>query len=347
MKIIHILLFLFFAPAILSAQTDEHVLLNLGLDSVFSEINDNDPGASVFIQKDNQIIYSRSFGLANLKTKEKFNENTNVNIASITKTFIAYGILILQKQGKLSLEDSISKFFPNDLSKETGNVKIKHLLTHTAGLPDVPGNEKELLKKIDKPEFEPGSNYKYSEVSYKILTMIIEKLTNTKWHTFIQKNIFEPAGMINTKIPEVYSEEKIALSYKKNKKKYKLLKYKKGNLNKNDLLSIWSSVGELRKYVYAINECVFLDCEALKKVSALWTPDNWRSSAKPPHGFVWFVSESKEKDTKISYDGIYNGYRTTVLMYPKEKIILISVSNNSVSYSDSIVSRLINLRYVK
>lgn len=347
MKIIQTLLFLFFLPVILSSQTDEHVLLNLGLDSVFSSINDNDPGASIFIQKDNQIMYSKSFGLANLKTKEKFNENTNVNVASITKTFIAYGILILQKQGKLSLEDSINNFFPIKLSKETGNVKIKHLLTHTAGLPDLPGDEKEILKKIDKPEFEPGSNYKYSEVSYKILTMIIEKVTNDKWHTFIQKSIFEPAGMINTKIPQVYVEEKIALSYKKSKKKYKLVKYKKGNLNKNELLNVWISVGELRKYIYAINECVFLDCELLKQISTLWTPGNWRSSSKPPHGFAWFISESKEKDIKISYGGIYNGYRTNLIMYPKEKIILISVSNNSVSYSDSIVSRLINLGYVK
>ncbi|MBL7920186.1 MAG: beta-lactamase family protein [Bacteroidia bacterium] len=347
MKIIHILLFLFFLTAILPAQTDEHVLLNLGLDSAFSEIHDNDPGASIFIQKDNQIMYSKSFGLANLKTKEKFNENTNVNIASITKTFIAYGILILQKQGKLSIEDSISRFFSHDLSKEAGVVKIKHLLTHTAGLPDVQGDEKEILKKIDKPEFEPGSNYKYSEVSYKIMTMIIEKVTNDKWHMFIQKNIFEPAGMIHTKIPEFYVEEKIALSYKKSKQKYKLVKYKKRNLDKNELLNVWISVGELRKYIYAINECVFLDCELLKQISTLWTPDNWRSSLKPIHGFAWFISESKEKDTKISYDGIYNGYRSTVITYPKEKIIVIAVSNNSVSYSENIVKRLTELKYVK
>ncbi len=347
MKIISTIFILFFLPIILIGQTDEHVLLNLGLDSVFSDIKANEPGASIFIQKDNQIMYSRSLGLANLKTKEKFNENTISNLGAITKTFIAYSVLILQKSGKLSLEDSIASFFPGETSKAIADVKIKHLLTHTSGLPDVIGSDKELFKKIDKPEFEPGSNYKYSEIAYKILAMIIEKVSELKWQTFVEKNIFEPTGMINTKIPVAYPEEKVALNYKKKKKKYKPFQSKKRKINNNNLLNVWSSSGELRKYIYAINECVFLDCESLKQTSQLWVPGNWRGSTSPPHGYQWFVSEAKDKDTRISYDGIFDGFRTTLIMYPKEKIIVISVSNNNTSYSESITKRLINLKYVK
>lgn len=347
MKIIQLTLILFFAPVILFAQTDEHVLLNLALDSVFSGIKDNEPGGSIFIQKGNQILYSKSFGLANLKTKEKFDETTISNTASIAKTFIAYSILILQKSGKLSLEDSIIKFFPGEISKQTDNITIKHLLTHTSGLPDVPASEKDLLKKIDKPEFEPGSNYKYSEVSYKILAMIIEKISGIKWQIFVKKNIFEPSGMINTILPDLYPEQKVALSYKKEKKRYKLFRVKKQNVKHHDLLTVWSSVGELRKYIYAINECVFVDCESLKQYETLWSPANWRGSVPPPHGFAWFVSEEKDKDLKINYESAFNGFKTSIAMYPDEKIIIIILSNNNTSYFENVVNRLINLSYIK
>jgi len=344
---IRLVFFLFFVSIIGSAQTDEHVLLNLGLDSVFSQVKENEPGGSIYIQQDNQIIYSRSFGLANLKTKEKFTENTNSNIAAITKTFIAYSILILQKQGKLSVEDSISIYFPEIKNKPVGRIKLRHLLTHTSGLPDVITNEKDLFKNIDKPEFDPGSNYKYSEIAYTILKTIIEKVSQDQWDVFIKKNIFAPTGMINTKTDVNYLSEKETTSYKKVKKKYKKYKVKKGELKNAETSVIWSSVGELKKYVYAIKECVFLECELLKQATMIQTPVNWRSARPPSHGLVWPISEVNGKEAGIEYSGTKDGFRSTIIAFSKPNIMIILLSNNNTSYYEPVVKRLVNLKYLK
>jgi len=342
---IFLLLFLVFISRIGICQTDEHVMLNLGLDSVFSLIKDNEPGGSIYIQQDNQIIYSRSFGLANLKTKEKFTENTNSNLASITKTFIAYSILILQKQGKLSIEDSIKMYFPELKDKATDAIRIRHLLTHSSGLPDIITTGEDLLGNIPRPEFEPGSNFKYSEIAYKILISIIEKVGKDKWDIFIKKNILEPAGMINTKIDINYPAEKGTASYKKNKNKQYNSKKKNGKNPESAV--VWSSVGELKKYVYAIKECVFLDCEILKRSTQIQLSPNWRGSNPPPHSLAWYTKETVNKDSSIEYNGSENGFRSTIIMYPKQNIIVILVSNNNTSYYEALHKRLVNLKYIK
>ncbi|MEO6302731.1 MAG: serine hydrolase domain-containing protein [Bacteroidia bacterium] len=333
------------------AQEDSHVLLTLGLDSVFSKITDKEPGGSIYIQQAGQILYSRSFGLANLKTKEKFTENTASGISSITKTFIAYSILILQKQGQIQIDDSIIKYFPDLRSKEAGTkIKVRHLLTHMSGLPNVPikNNDKlNLIKLIDKPEFEPGSNYKYSEMDYSILALIIEKISNTTWQLFIQKNIFEPAGMISTKLVEGTLDENTAQFYKKKKKKYR--KQKQHPCYENSVLCSvgWSTIGNLRKYVYAIKECVFLDCETLKIATKIWQPVNWRNATPPIQGFSWVIHEEKNKNILWESEKDKEGLKAQIMMYPKSDIMVIWMSNNNEAYTDFIHEHLLNLRYLK
>jgi len=101
-------------------------LLVAKLDSIIThEFNENEPGGTLFIQRGNQVLYSRSFGLADIVTKNKFTDKTVSNIGSITKTFVAYGILILQKQGKLSIDDSIIKYFPDFKNKDIAR-KVKN-----------------------------------------------------------------------------------------------------------------------------------------------------------------------------------------------------------------------------
>ena len=109
------------------------------LDSLFStEFLPDAPGASIIVLKNQEIKYLGNFGVADIDTKEKINENTAFNIASVSKTFVSYGILILQERGELSLDDSLSMYFDDFDNKEiSGKIRIKHLLTHTSGLPDL------------------------------------------------------------------------------------------------------------------------------------------------------------------------------------------------------------------
>ncbi|MDP1801777.1 MAG: serine hydrolase domain-containing protein [Bacteroidota bacterium] len=346
-KIVSVFILLFSLLTITAQEED--VLLTLALDSVFSKVKDTEPGGSVYIQKGNQSLYSRNFGLANLKTKEKFTENTVSNITSVTKTFIAYGILILQKQGKLLLDDSLVTYFPNMKNTATaGKIKIKHLLSHSSGLPVIATKTNDTLVFIDRPDFEPGSNYRYSGVDYNILCLIIEKITGEKWQAFIQKYIFEPTGMISSKIVNGnYKDKQRTQGYKKLKGKYTAYNTQSCDEKYPLCNSIWTSPGNLRKYVYAIKECVFLDCETAKSATQIYKHDNWRSMRNPTNGFSWTIHEEPNKDTYVECAGSGSGLATQIILHPKQDIIIIWVSNNDVSYSNLLLQKLRQRAYVK
>src|SRR5262245_58809849 len=108
------------------------------LDAFFTtQYPPGEPGGAVLVLKDTAIIFAKGYGVADLVTKEPITTKTLFNLGSISKTFVANGILILQEEGKLSVEDSLIKYFPDFKNKEIAyKVKIKHLLTHTSGLPD-------------------------------------------------------------------------------------------------------------------------------------------------------------------------------------------------------------------
>jgi CubicO group peptidase (beta-lactamase class C family) len=107
--------------------------LNHYFNSIFHK---DEPGASILILKEDKILFKKSYGLADLKTKEPITSKTLFNLGSISKTFVAYGILILRDEGKLMLSDPIGKYFTNFKNQEIASkVTLRHLLTHSSGLP--------------------------------------------------------------------------------------------------------------------------------------------------------------------------------------------------------------------
>ena len=116
------------------ARNNPEANLQRGLDSLLAkEFHENEPGGSVLIKKGDKTVFLRNYGLADLETKEKITGNTLFNLGSVSKTFVSNGILILEENGLLSLDDSIFKYF-NDFRNEdiAKSVRIYHLLSHTS-----------------------------------------------------------------------------------------------------------------------------------------------------------------------------------------------------------------------
>ncbi|MDP3557216.1 MAG: serine hydrolase domain-containing protein [Bacteroidota bacterium] len=328
-------------------------LLKISLDSVLSENNINDPGGSVHIEQGNQIIYSKSFGLADIKTKEKFSEYTVSNIGGISKTFIAYSILILQKQGKFSIEDPISLYFSDFNNKEiASSVKIKHLMMHTSGFIDLPLSKKdslvslkisdtqnfESLKHVNKLAFEPGSNFAYSDKAYSGLVLIIEKVSNLKFHEFVKQNILTPSGMSFTKVTENdFPNEKVAHAYLKLKKKYK--EYDKGECPKMETISsagIWTNIVDLRKYMYALKYNLFLDSLNIKLSEQFSSPMQGNYLNSNSHGLCWFANHANN----IEYSSNQCAFSSTIIFFQEKDLTLICLSNNHKNYSQIILNQL-------
>jgi len=175
---------------------------------------------AISIKKENDVIYEYSRGFANKTTEIKNGSDKIFAIASLSKQFTATAILLLAQQGKLSLDDSIAKHLPyyeNDIGQK---ITIYHLLTHTDGIPDpmdmgsgVDGKNDPILKEktiaIERIRlintfknlpnlFAPGSRYEYANTGYILLADIIERTSGESYGSFLNKNIFDPAGMTNT-----------------------------------------------------------------------------------------------------------------------------------------------------
>jgi len=340
-------------------------LLQTKLDSLFAGEKENEPGGSFYIEKGGRMLYSKSFGLADLKTGEKFTSKTVSNTGSITKTFVAYGILILQKMGKLSIEDNLLKYFPDFKNKEIASkIKLRHMLTHSSGLPDLRNVRKDSvfyltakdeenfapLKQADSLEFEPGTNCSYSNPCFNGLALIIEKVSGMKWQTFIDKYVFQPSGMKNSKITDgSFPDVGVAHSYVKKNEKYQELDYGEyPTMAAAGNGGVWSSVEELLKYVNALKNISFLDRQTIKFSQTIWIPPLWKGKQPPFMGFSWFIytPQGNSRNYRIEHTGSQAGFRGIISIYPDADIVLVGLSNNDQWYPAKIVEQLVKLKYI-
>jgi CubicO group peptidase (beta-lactamase class C family) len=196
-----------FSPA--SAQTQLSTDLAEKIDKVANDTlaRTGVPSASVAIVKDGQIVYVKAYGDAKLEPKTPATSAMRYSIGSISKQFTAAAILLLQEQGKLSLDDKVAKYVP-DLTR-ANEVTIRQLLSHTSGYQDywpqdyvMPGmlQPTSAQKIMDawarKPlDFEPGTKWQYSNTNYVIAGVIVEKVARMPLLQFLQQKVFTPLGM--------------------------------------------------------------------------------------------------------------------------------------------------------
>ena len=187
------------------------------IDSLFKKWdNNNSPGCALGIVKDGQLIYKRGYGMANLDYNIPISTKSVFDIQSITKQFTAMSILLLAKQGKLSLNDDIQKYLP-ELPRYQCPITIRHLIHHTSGIRGVnemlalAGMRGENVRAFDdlgliarqkELNFKPGEEYVYSNEGYFLLGLIVETVSGKSLREFAEENIFKPLGMINTHLPD-------------------------------------------------------------------------------------------------------------------------------------------------
>lgn len=160
---------------------------------------------AVMIFENGKPSFQKGFGFTEVKQSIPIDENTLFDMGSITKTFTATAILKLEESGKLSTGDLITKYFKG-VPKDKQSITLHHLLTHSSGLPGAIGHDydasttEDFLEKTwsSKLIFTVGEDYEYSNVGFSLLGMIIEKVSKEDYDSFLQKNIFQPAGMTNT-----------------------------------------------------------------------------------------------------------------------------------------------------
>jgi len=314
------------------------------VDQLFrSEFKDNEPGGAVLVMKDGAVIFKKGYGIADVGTKEKIT-TTLFNTGSISKTFVSNTILSLAEEGKLSLNDSLDRYFPEFKNKAIAQkIKIHDLLTHTSGLPD---NRRLLLDSVfllsakdrenwapitqcDSLLFAPGSRYEYSNPAFNGLALIIEQVTKTKWQTVVAERIFKPAGMATSKITDgAYPDQGVAHGYLKTATGYLEKDYgEEPTFAAAGNGGIWSSVEELARYEQALQQAAFLKKETIERSRTITRYDNWTDSVAPFIGYSWFIGKTLAGQEIVSHTGSQGGFLADYVSIPENKLFFVILCN--------------------
>lgn len=327
------------APANQAAATSALAAKSAQVDALFAPFNQGGtPGVAVMVIQEGQIVHSKGYGLARLDSKEPVDANTAFDLASMSKQFTAMAVMILAERGKLSYEDSVSKFFP-EFPAYARKITIRHLLNHTSGLVDAinpkwfkAGYEPtsrdlgKLMAQERTVNFEPGEKFEYNNAGYVLLALIVEKVSGQRFARFMQENVFKPLSMNNTLIwdeskPKV---EHLAISYAPADNGFKSIDYL-SDVYLYGPKGVVTTAADLYKW----NEA--LETEKLVKATTLrqaFTPSKLNNGTESPYGFGWAMGKEGGLDV-VEHGGGYLGYRTNIKRYPGQRTTVILLANNA------------------
>src|SRR3989441_1127619 len=185
------------------------------LDAVLAPLRSNHaPGVAVMVIRDGAVVYSAGLGLADVERGIPIGPRTAFDIASVSKQFTAMLAMILRQEGRLDYDTPVARFLP-DLSRFGETMTVRHLLTHTSGLPDYydalaraggprgwVSNHDALayLARQGDAVFPPGERFQYSDVGYEMLALVLEKAAGEPFGDLLRRRIFEPLGMRDTRL---------------------------------------------------------------------------------------------------------------------------------------------------
>ncbi|HEX3628383.1 MAG TPA: serine hydrolase domain-containing protein [Verrucomicrobiae bacterium] len=299
------------------------------------------PGVACQVWKNGQPVKTFYGGVANLEWNAPVGPDTVFEIGSISKQFAAASILLLVQQGKLSVDDNISKYLTNTPSA-WANIKIRHLLSHTSGIhsyDDMEGFElrqhltqAQFIGRLARRplDFQPGEKWVYCNAGYNLLGYIVENVSGEDYLSFLRKNIFIPLGMTNS----AFRDSMNVVSHRAAGYRYEKGKYYNRDYDITDLFSagtIVSTVSDLAKWDEALANSGLL-AESSKNL--WWTPARMNDGRPVPvspggsrtYGFGWFL-DTLDGHKNIGHGGITSGFSAANELYPDDRLFVIVLSN--------------------
>jgi CubicO group peptidase (beta-lactamase class C family) len=288
------------------------------------------PGVSIAVIKEGKVIKAEGYGIANLELNVPATAESVYKIGSVSKQFIATGIMLLIQEGKISLDDKISKFLEGtpDTWKE---INIRHLLTHTSGIVrEAPGfdtlkiqNDADVIKTAyPLPlRFVPGEKYEYCNVGYFTLAEIIRKVTGKAWEDYLKESVFAPLGMNSTRTTTVSEivQNRVNGYWLRN-----------GRLQNADIYfalrpsgAFLSSVLDIAKWDAAL----YTD-KVLKQSTRdqMWMPTKLNNGTFNDYGFGWDL-DKVGGHRQVHHGGSLPGFRAEFMRFVDDKISVVVLTN--------------------
>jgi CubicO group peptidase (beta-lactamase class C family) len=302
------------------------------------------PGVAVAVVKNGEVFSAKGYGEANVEHHVPVSAETVFQSGSVGKQFTSAAVMLLVQDGKIALSDSITKYFPDAPASWRG-ISVRHLLTHTSGIPDYTTDamdyrrdytedELEKLAFALTPEFPPGARWNYSNTGYVLLGIIIHKASGQFYGDVLRDRVFTPLGMRTARI---ISEEDIvpnrAAGYRLVKGRLRNQEWVAPKLNTTADGSLYLSLQD------------YIAWDRGLRAKALLAPASWATIYDPvrltsgnpyPYGFGWSI-DSVAGSPRIHHGGAWQGFQTYISRYLGDDLTIVALANLSGSQPVAIV----------
>ncbi|MBC8986546.1 serine hydrolase [Pedobacter sp. N36a] len=318
------------------------------LDQVFSEWDNarHTPGVAAGLLKDDEIVYLKGFGTADVNHQSPITVDTKFQIGTMSKQFTAFAILLLEEQGKLSLSDDVHKYIPQ-LPDYGHPITIKHLLSQSSGLSDflalkeIAGwRSKDIFTQQDalnlilqqkKLDYIPGTRFSQTASGLILLTEVIKQLTGQTFAAFSQQHIFQPLGMKNTLF---YDDNEliipnVAASYQVEKNG---LKNNPINYSIVGTTNLYTSAADLSRWYLNFENPKIGSRKLIEKLNLPVTLNDDRTTYNPTAGRLLYGQQYQHAERgvpKFWTYGLEGGYASNIFIFPHQKVTSFVLGNNN------------------
>jgi len=308
------------------------------LDALFAKWNSKDsPGCAVAVSRNGQAIATRAYGMADLEKGVPATPDSIYEAGSDSKQFTAAAILMLAREGKLSLDDDIRKYLP-ELPTYSAPVTIRHMLHHTSGLRDWgsvaaiegwPRNSRtasnddvlEIASRQSELNFAPGAHYLYSNSNYNLAAIVVARVSGQSLADFTSERIFKPLGMTHTSWRDDHGEVVAGRTG--------AYDYQDGVYRNDQVIEdaygnggLLTTVGDLVKWQAALDAGTF----GAGFTAQMQTPTKLNDGTPIAYALA-LVNLDHHGQQEVSHSGSTGGYRAWMARYPKQKLAVSLLCN--------------------
>jgi CubicO group peptidase (beta-lactamase class C family) len=329
------------APPARAQETDESVSRKVDGYVAAEMQREKMPGLALGVMRDGKLIKAQGYGLSNVELNVPVKPESIFQTGSVGKQFTATAIMMLVEENKLALDDKISKYFP-EAPAGWKEISIRHMLTHTSGIPDYGSDENaksgkivdlrtdytedELVRRFTALplDFPPGAKWSYSNSAYVLLGVLIHRITGKFYGDFLEERIFRPLHMDAT---HIISEENIvpnrSAGYRLVDGVLKNQEWVAPKLNTTADGALYTNVLDMAKWDAALAGQTLLKKSSYEQ---MYTPVRLNDGKTYPYGFGWGLGEDNGHQV-IQHSGSWQGFTTDISRYPSDHLSVVVLTN--------------------
>jgi CubicO group peptidase (beta-lactamase class C family) len=301
------------------------------------------PGMAVGIYSRGEILLAKGYGLANVELNVPVKPETVFQTGSVGKQFVSAAIMMLVEEGKVSLDDSVTKYFP-EAPASWKPILLRNLLSHTSGLAEYESDdrtgpngpfymrldftENELVTKVEALpiDFAAGEKWDYRNTNYFLLGVLIHKVTGKPYYEFLNERIFKPLGMRSTRLDtqrDIIPDR--AAGYELVDGALKNQDWVSPTFNSTADGTLYSTVLDMAKWDAELYGTQLLKQSSLDRIWTVFSLNNGEANAVG-YGFAWMIG-NQNGHKRIEHGGAWAGYTCKIARYPDDGLTIVVLTN--------------------